>query len=84
MNNKVTIYTKCSCGTEILELEYYPDDSYKEYYLTMFHASVDVSVWNRLKNAARYALRGEFEGNSIVLTHEEYNTFVDTLIQHKR
>ena len=82
--DQVTVITHCSCGSEILELQYYKEDTYKEYYLTMYHSSVDMGLWGRFKNACSYFFNGEFEGNSIVLDHEEYNEFAETLIKHKR
>ena len=82
--NKVTVITHCSCGSEILDLTYYKDDTYVEYYLTMYHSNVGMGLWWRFKNACSYFFNGEFEGNSIVLDKEEYNEFVENLTKHKR
>ena len=82
-DKKVTFRIDCDCNTEIIDLTYWTDDDPRMYYLTVYHASAGMGLWWRLKQAVRYFLYGEFNGNSIVLQKTEYDKFVDTLSEHR-
>jgi hypothetical protein len=76
-NNKNIKNFKCSCGGEILEITYWPEE--KEYCVEMYaQHSIDVDFWTRVKNAYDHVFKRKFfPCNGIFIDSSKAKEFAD-------
>ena len=75
ITTQTEIFISCDCGSEILKVEYWEEDS-SYCFITFRHSPLKYSLWRRLK----FLLRGIVEYNEIILGESQINelrTFIN-------
>ena len=75
-----TIYVKCDCGAETLEVSVLKEDDYKEYYFCiMARMFSSQSWWHRIHSIWHLLRHGTLFTDQIILSKAQVKTLVDFL-----
>jgi hypothetical protein len=91
MSNNNELFLKCDCGSEILQIveniDYFDatETLYnynREFYLAIFRYDYKkCSLWNRLKVALRYLIKGTFHKDQLILSECEMNKLMNWVVR---